>query len=113
MTIAFKAGEKITRYDGEIVNPRTLVRRYGGSTPPYCMEYGENYIDGACKRGVANYANHKADSRANATFSAYFDRETGNDEIMIKAKKHIYHGQEIFVSYGPEYQLGECRHTTK
>jgi len=111
--IAFRPKNHIARYVGEIINNARKEERYGNQSPPYVIRYGENFIDGGCKRGVINYANHKPHSQANATFQEYHDMGTGNDEIRLLSKKNIYNGQEIFVSYGRGYRMGQCTHSTK
>lgn len=99
----FKKNQVITKYEGETKTMQELNERYGENyTAPYTLGYrinGEDiYIDGACKRGVGTIANNKPMSRANAKFSG-----GGN----VTAMKPIYDGQEIFVSYGPGYQLNQ------
>jgi len=116
VNIAFRPGVKdrkvvVPKYIGQTITNDQKRGRYGKSSPPYGIWYGDkNTIDGACKRGVANYANHKPHGRANAHFQKF--NAAGDDAYRILASKNIYHGQEVFVSYGSGYRMKQCAHTT-
>lgn len=108
----------VPKYIGQLITNARRNRRYGSnSTAPYCIYYGRHQtIDGACKRGVANYANHKSPSRANAHLQAFHDAAAGEDAWRILATKNIYHGDEVFVNYGRRYRnvgATTCEHSTK
>ena len=88
--------------------------RYGrenkdGDYSPYAVKMSENkYMDCACERGIASYANANP-SHNNSRFSVSNTTNTVN----LKATKRIRAGQEIFVSYGKNYfKVNNAHHST-
>ena len=100
----FKNEDIIAPYTGELLTKRQLDDRYGrenkdGDYAPYAVKMSENkYMDCACERGIASYANANP-SHNNSRFSVSNTANTVN----LKATKRIRAGQEIFVSYGKNY----------
>lgn len=92
----FRPGEKIIKYYGDVLTGEQANDRYGDGTAPYGFEVGGRTIDAACRRGIGAFANHKAQSRANAKLA-----KNG----YLVATKNIKNGSEIFVSYGRDYVL--------
>lgn len=88
----------ICEYLGEEVTEDEIDKRYGeDNTAPYAM-YVTNtneYLDSACKRGIASWVNHTDDPKK---ANAYVDR----DGDLI-SKRTIYPGEEIFIDYGGQY----------
>ena len=103
--IIFRAGDTITRYNGQVITQQQRRQRYGNKTAPYAVNVGNKVIDAALKRGVGSLANTRP-SKNNATLSVY----TRNNQpfASIKATKTIRNGDEIFNSYGGmQYKLNE------
>ena len=98
----FRPGDKIVKYYGDILTEEQVDHRYGeDGTAPYAWSVGGgNVVDAACRRGIAAFANHKPQSRANAKLA-----KNG----YLVATKHIKNGSEIFVSYGHEFLLNDPR----
>lgn len=101
----FRRGDTIVAYEGEPVPRAELNRRYSPYTGPYAMELNAEWtIDGACRRGVANFANAPhAHERANAKFM-YTADHTG---VSLVATRRIYQGNEILANYGPFYRFDD------
>lgn len=117
-TVVFAKNKEIINYTGDIIDNEELTRRYdldedNQFTAPYGFELKkkESFVDSACNRGVAALVNHKSFSKANATFvkTRRNGRVTG---ITLKAKKNITNNQEIFASYGTEYNRKGTTHKT-
>lgn len=106
------ANARIADYFGEGLSTEQLNQRYGvHRTAPYGLETGPGrFVDAACVRATAAYANHEKESRANARFVA-----ARNGPHYIKAKQRIKKGKEIKISYGPRYGMKEhgVSHRTK
>jgi hypothetical protein len=91
----FRPGDKIVKYYGDVITEEQADHRYGEGTAPYGWEVGQGrVVDAACRRGIAAFANHKPQSRANAKLA-----KNG----YLVATKHIKNGSEIFVSYGRDF----------
>ena len=108
--VVFNAGELITDYLGNLINNENLARIYGRETAPYASAVGFGWnIDSACRRGVGAFVNHKPTrQRPNAYWSKVFVNLPGNPWIprtVIKARRRIYNGEQIFVSYGNSYRM--------
>jgi SET domain-containing protein len=106
-TDTFIKNEVICEYVGEHLNKKDLDNRYGKATAPYAIKLDKNkYIDGALKRGIANFANWK--KPANARLETV-EGETSKipQSIRLVASKRISAGSEIFVNYGKSYRLQE------
>jgi len=94
----FKKNENIIANIGDTINLNEMIRRYGPKTAPHAVEISaDRYMDSACRRGMASFAKHRANP--NARFSVH--HATGR--VTLKARRPIYDGEEIFVSYGPTY----------
>jgi hypothetical protein len=103
----FKKGDIIVPYDGERMTMKELSERYDifdekgnmiENTAPYAVPTGQDtdiVVDGACRRGIANYINDSHGTRKRANVKL---RE-GN----IVAIRNIYKGDELFYSYGKDY----------
>lgn len=96
-------GSKILAYDGERVSAQELSTRYGKKTAPYAAGGSGVFIDAACRRGAGGMANGSNRAhRANANYAV--DPRSGN--IVLRATKHIRHGDEILCAYGRSYWSG-------
>lgn len=94
----FKKNETIIANLGDTINRNEMIRRYGLKTAPHAVELSaDQYMDSACRRGMASFAKHR--TNPNARFSVH--HATGR--VTLKARRPIYDGEEIFVSYGPTY----------
>lgn len=92
-------GKKIIEYTGETITNAELERRYGGDeyTAPYAVERRSDgrFIDSACVRSVAAFANTSNDvNECNTLF-----REQVNGLIFLQATRPINHNEEIIVDY--------------
>jgi hypothetical protein len=102
--VDFAPGEEICTYDGELLSKEQIDERYGdekGDYAPYALAIGRNWaIDGACHRGIGSTANAQKKKRdTNAKFVVSHITRSAR----IVATKHIFSGDEIFVSYGTNY----------
>lgn len=106
----FKRGDVITYYKGEDVTNAILQDRYGDYTAPYAIQTtSTQFEDAACRRGIGSLANHPPTARRANTLFSYDDA----GKALLMAKKTIYHGDEILVSYGNKYGFDEnATHTT-
>jgi len=112
--IVFKKGDVVAYYFGEVTTQQELERKYGASTAPYSMatdvtgQRGEIVVDAACKRGYAAYINHADDKSANSQFNVHdYNDGVNYPRLWVEARRDIYHEEEIFASYGQEYNLNE------
>ena len=109
----FKQGDFIAPYNAPRVRPQELTRRYGKDvTGPYAYSYKTGrgrvvYLDAACARSLAAYANDARDERNNAELDRRGQR-TG-----LYALRNIRNGEEIFTSYGPSYWQGVEAHQAR
>lgn len=108
-------------YGGELITKEQLSERYDSKTQSMTAPYGHKsrangYMDAACHRGIGAYANSlKPRSRRTfrwiegkrSTTKKYAQNAKLLESLNIKATKNIYHGDEILISYGPEYWKGE------
>jgi hypothetical protein len=101
--VVFKKGEVICPYYGEIIDERELIRRYADKTAPYAIEIKahEIYEDGALQRGIGSLVNHWP-RKKNVRFSVSRERR-----VNIVALRNIRNGEELYVSYGRGYRMGE------
>ena len=106
-TIMFRKGDTIAEYNGQRIDERTLIQRYGGYTAPYGVELKKNtYIDAACLRGVASLANHTNNQRLlNAKLVQVYT--TLPQTIKLKATKNIRNNTEIWINYGRAYRFNK------
>jgi hypothetical protein len=115
-TILFKRGEVIVEYDGELISVGELNRRYDEPNADHVAPYayhqvGQLVLDAACKRSIGSLINHNV-SRTRK--NAMFDYDARRKKVYVVATKGIHNGDEIFLDYGEEYELGEAgvRQTT-
>jgi hypothetical protein len=110
--VVFKNGERIIKYNGEVLDKAELDDRYGGDakdTAPYGYQVNKNkYVDSACLRSAGSLANHKPLQKANAKL--YFSTSDGG--VYIRALRKIKNNEEIFVNYGRSYRFID-NHETK
>jgi hypothetical protein len=105
--IVFKENNTIGPYFGETIDRNTLERRYGNKTAPYGIAKNRDlFEDGALQRGVLTLINHKRSRQDNVRFSI-----GRNNTVVVKAKKNIKNGQELYVNYGNRYKFNENVHT--
>lgn len=100
---ARRANEYLAPYIGKLLSVNQLNEMYGNHIAPYAVRVSGVsdddgvYLDAACARGIAAFANHK--ENANARWAVnHQDRS-----IYIVATKRIKAGDEIFLDYGDEY----------
>ena len=99
--VIFKKNEIIVKYNGEIINTEEKVHRYANKTAPYTIGISNGvYEDGARVRGIGSLAN-TLPNHNNATISIHAGRAS------LRATKPIRNGQEILLSYGPQYQVNQ------
>jgi hypothetical protein len=104
--IVFKRGQPIAPYIGEQLTEQELNQRYpDNETSIYGYRKQENlYIDSACVRSVASFANAcLMSSNENCQVNARLSPGSPDNYPMLVATKNIRHGSEIFVSYGASY----------
>lgn len=103
--IVFKKSEFIHFYHGEVLTWSQYEQRYFAHLDPtgkkwftpYAADAGENIIDSLIVRGVCGFANDNL-KEPNAVYK-YMRGNLGG----FFAKRDIFHGEEIFISYGKEY----------
>ena len=97
----FKKNQIIVQYQGEEITRQELINRYGNHTAPYAVKKNNNlYIDSAGERGIASLANTNRGTNKTANVEL-------TTHLNFKAKKNIYDGDEILISYGNGYKLNE------
>jgi hypothetical protein len=104
----FQPEAVICQYDGEIIDLRTLQKRYDNYTAPYTVQTTKNqYIDDALQRSIGSIANHKPISKgANAVFMT--KRRRGKPTtVQLVAIRPIKNNNEIFVDYSQDYIFDE------
>jgi hypothetical protein len=108
--VVYQANSWMFPYVGEAMTKAVVDARYpGDNTATYALCNGNTCVDSACRRGWASYINHRA--KANAE---YRYRKIGQqNEMWIKAKTSLRHGQEIFCNYGGAYQFHGSQHSTR
>ena len=127
---AFAKGDYVIEYIGERIDAKELEQRYKGMMAPFAIriENTNDFIDGACARGAASFANH-SDEHANVEFVvdslSHLDdpdsskhEEDGQTHVYLQAMKSIKQCDEILVNYGKEYgkpddQKGMCYFTMR
>lgn len=108
-TVVFKKGATICPYMGELINAQQLQDRYGDGNAPFVLEVSKDaFIDAACERSVGSMINHKPRRQANCEFVANRRDKTAR----LRATKNITNGQELFVSYGDDYDWDLGHYTT-
>ena len=98
---AFRKGEVICPYGGQLISVDEVERRYPGDTlAPYVEQISDTeYRDAACVRGLGSMANGMA-RRADCNAETFVRRDR---TPWLRAFKPIPEGTEIFNHYGPEY----------
>ena len=96
----FKKGETILAYEGQEISIDQLRARYRQYTGPYVLKKNRNtFIDPAGDRSLASLINQgrsTGEHKNNARFT---------QSLKIQATRPIYHGDEILVSYGNQYEM--------
>ena len=101
--IIFRKGDKITYYNGEIINHDILNQRYGDITAPYAIELHHQLIEDAAKvRGIGSLINHANTRKVNCRFSI-----TKENRVQIIATKNIKNYTELLINYGKTFKLNE------
>jgi hypothetical protein len=113
--VVFKVDDVIADYDGEVINQAQLEHRYGNRAAPYvAMQTQANgkYEDGALVRGVGTMANRPPPNRLSNAKLSY---STARRKLVLRATRRIYHNQEVFLNYGPDYNHNRAgtRHVTR
>ena len=113
----FRRGYYIHPYYGENVGDDELYHRYGEHTAPYAlggeMRWGyPTNVDAALVRGIMAMVNHRPQGKDQNIQYVCGRRKDGG--INCQAIKNIYHGQELFSSYGAQYfrNIGISSHRT-
>lgn len=100
-SIVFKKNDVILQYFGEFLTRQELNDRYRDGTAPYAISLNNNkFVDSALLRSTSSIANTKRNNN-NSSFSI----SNSTNSIKIKATKNIRNKQEIFVSYGNQYNF--------
>lgn len=105
--IVFRNGDYIIMYEGgERMTTAQIDARYGhDSTGPYAvMAANKSYQDCAVRRCAASFINSEVGTgqAANCELQSY-----GRRRIMVVAIATIRNGEQLFCSYGPEYNFNE------
>jgi hypothetical protein len=122
-TVIFRPGDTICEYHGELITRAQADNRYGPFTAPYAVSITsprdgrERAVeDAALVRGIGAMPNHFSGNMANAQLVPRYDRARRNNNngglgwfTLIAAVSHIRNGEEIFVDYGDEYELGNIQ----
>lgn len=129
--VVFFKHSKVADYNGVIKTRQQLTQQYRGHTAPYAVELvGNSNIDAADKRSVGSLVNHKelydedTDNPIpmrvqNDYANCVLARERQNRRVVgiyLKAIRDIRNGEELFASYGDEYDFeeeDEVRYSTK
>ena len=112
--VVFTANDIICPYAGEVVNENVLNQRYGPHTAHYAAKLfvprrglranQKLYEDAALHRGIGAFPNHSSQHQHRNARLVFDDVSVpGKVFAEIQATRTIRHGEEIFVSYGPEY----------
>jgi hypothetical protein len=114
--VVFKPGDTITDYGGEVITHAQLQARYGNHAAPYAAvqttSNGGRYEDGATLRGVGTMANKPPTGKP---YNAVLSYSPTRQKLTLKASRRIYNHQEIFLSYGNQYNRNSSgtRHATR
>lgn len=106
--LLFRAGNRICRYNGEVITRAALEERFQHESTPYSIALPGGMAESAERhRGIGALANHSGNIRAaNARLSVSIQRRG-----QIIATKNIRAGQEILVNYGDDYDF-DVQHST-
>jgi uncharacterized protein len=93
-TTAYKKGDLVTEYTGQIISEAEANRRGG----KYLFELNDHWtIDGKARSNLARYINHSC--RPNC----YPELNADETKVFIYAKKNIAAGDELTYHYGKNY----------
>ena len=101
-TVDFKKGELIVSYDGKQSRADQATGEYEGD---YMIQTGEFLVDASDPSSLGRYANdagYKAGNNAEYALVKDASKLSGV-RIVLKARKKITAGSEIFVDYGRAY----------
>jgi len=91
---AFKKGDRIIEYTGEVISEAEANRRGG----KYLFELNDHWtIDGKGRNNIARYINHSC--RPNS----YPELNETETAVFIYAKRNIAPNEEITYNYGVDY----------
>jgi hypothetical protein len=113
----FLSNSWICPYLGEVISQQYLDQRYVGDvTAAYAVQDGVNFIDSACRRGIAAMANglfrNDGHARSVNQHNAIIEQRPGQG-VWLRAPINISDGDEIFVWYGDDYRLEDDHETVK
>ncbi len=93
-TRAYKRGDRIIEYTGEVISEEEANRRGG----KYLFELNDSWtIDGKGRENLARYINHSC------VPNAYPELTYNEKRVFIFAKRKIAIGEEITYNYGKDY----------
>ena len=91
---AYKKGERVIEYVGEIISEAEAQRRGG----KYLFELNDAFtIDGKGRQNIARYINHSCKPNC---YPELTDDET---QVFIFTKRAVAPGEEFTYNYGPYY----------
>lgn len=91
---AFKKGDRVIEYTGEVLSEAEANRRGG----KYLFELNdERTIDGKDRRNLARYINHSCQP------NCYPELNEDETRVYIYAKRKIAPGEELTYHYGKDY----------
>ena len=108
--IVFNEGDLIGFYQGEVLNDKQLRERYGAKFDktdekwftPYTAKAGNVFIDSIIIRTTMSCMNDMREDWKSNVIEKYDEKK---NNLKCIAKKNIYHGDELFVTYGISYWL--------
>lgn len=106
--VVFSAGQRITKFHGEILSKKELAYRYptskmGCSVATYTYAVEDDFnIDQLFVRTASAYANDNLDIKT----LAMWDVNAEPRGISLIASRDIFHGEEITWHYGEDYWKG-------
>ena len=107
--IVFRLHDRIIEYAGEDISAAEVERRYGAGsdfTAPYVLNIKTWFVDAACVRGAAAFANGvgRVADGANAGVHITPANSLANPrQFMLHATKRLRQGDEIILAYGKDY----------
>ena len=109
--VVFRPGQRVIEYIGEDISETELHRRYGATdayVAPYAVCTSKNrYMDGACVRGAAAFANGAARASGGGANAVMYITPANSSvdarKLMLRATKRVRNGDEIICVYGTEY----------
>jgi len=106
----------ICPYNGELIDLACLDARYPGDmTAPYTTRDGDDYYDGACRRGIGTMSNGSFTPggrvRGIGVHNARISMRASGP--WLRATKNIPANAEILTYYGREYRLEDNHETIR